>query len=80
MRTDARRRDREQLDANGLWEQGLLDLLPELVEIEEPLGHEKCRDDLLERRAFLFGHVEGDARAEAVHEPVRDLRSDDLVA
>ena len=53
---------------------------PQLVEVEQPLGDEEGGDDLLERGAFLLGQVEGDARAEAVDEPVGDLGGDDLVA
>ena len=51
----------------------LLDLAPQFVEVEQPLGHEEGRDDLLQRRAFLLGQVERDARAEAVDQPVGDL-------
>ena len=58
----------------------LLDLPPQLVEVEQPLGDQERRDDLLERRALLLGQVERDARTKPVDEPVRDLRRNDLVA
>ena len=74
------RGDREELDPHRFGKPGLLDLLPQLVEIEQALGDEECGNHLLERGAFLLGHVESDARAEAVDEPVCDLGGDDLVA
>ena len=54
--------------------------LPQLVEVEQPLGDEEGGDHLLQRRAFFLGQVEGDARAEPIDEPVGDLGGDDLVA
>ena len=79
VRADARRSDREQLDANRLGQVVMLDLGPQFVEVEQPLGDQEGRNHLLQGRAFLFGQVEGDARAEPVDEPVGDLGRDNLV-
>ena len=80
MRADACRGDREELDAHCFRQVVLLNLDPELVEVEQPLGDEESGDDLLKRRAFLFGEVEGDAGAEPVDEAIRDLGGEDFVA
>ena len=62
---DACRGDREQLDADRFGQRVLLNLAPQAVEIEQPLGDEERRHDLLERGAFLLGQVERHARARA---------------
>ncbi len=43
VRADARRGDREELDANRFRKLRLLDLRPELVEVEQPLGDQESR-------------------------------------
>ena len=80
MRANARSGDREQLDPHRLRKHRLLDLAPQFVEVEKPLGDQEGRNDLLERGALLFHQVEGHARTEPVDEAVGDLGGDDLVA
>src|SRR5690242_2374609 len=80
MRTNARCGDREELDPHRFRKRFILDFAPELVEVEQALGHKEGGDDLLKRGAFFFGEVEGDTGPEAVDQPISNLRGDDLVA
>jgi len=80
VRANARRSDRENLNAHGFRQVVLLDLLPQLVEIEQALGDQECGNDLLQRCAFFFGEIEGDTWSEAVDKPVGDFRGDELIA
>ena len=58
----------------------LFDFAPQFAEVEQPLGNQERGDHLPQRRAFLVGEVERDARPEAVDEAVGDLGREDLVA
>src|SRR5436305_1370952 len=69
---DAGGGDPEQLDAHRPGKIILFDLLPQLVEAEQPFGDEEGGDDLLERGAFLLSEVERAPRTETIDEPVRD--------
>ena len=81
MRADARRGDREQLDAHRFGQRVLLDLAATACRGRAAARRRgRPRSTCCERRAFFLGQVERDARAEAVDEPVGDLGRDDLVA
>ena len=68
-----------KVDADFLGDVGAFDPIPQFVEHEQALGDQERHHHLRQRRAFLVGHVERDARAEAIDEAVGDLRRDDLV-